>query len=91
VSIDDEARLLSREVVHILKEERERRGLSKYALSGRCGLSQQAIGYTERQITEPSLETIVRIALALDMSLPEVFMKARRRSDISKTDRGTSS
>ena len=78
------------EVVRILKEERERRGISKYALSGLCGLSQQAIGYTERQVTEPSLETIVRIAMALDLSLPEVFMKARKRSEGSRPTPGTS-
>ena len=38
---------LSERIVRLLRDERERRGLSKYAVEQRSGISQQMIGYVE--------------------------------------------
>jgi len=46
-------------IIQPLKEERERKGLSKYLVAQQSGLSQQAIGYMEKGNRIPSLETIL--------------------------------
>ena len=63
-------------VIRLLREERERRGLSKYVVAARSGLSQQTIGYVERGLTNPSFETIVRMADALGINLAGLIMQA---------------
>jgi transcriptional regulator with XRE-family HTH domain len=63
-------------IVRLLREEREARRLSKYAMAGRSGLSEQMIGYVERGLRQPSLETIVRMASALDVDLARVITRA---------------
>jgi transcriptional regulator with XRE-family HTH domain len=65
------------QVIRLLREERERRGMSKYALSARCGLAQQTISYMERGLRQPSFETILRIADAIGVNLEDVIKKAR--------------
>lgn len=66
------------EVVRLLREERERRGLSKYSLASRSGLSEQMIGYVERGLRNPSLETVVRIAAGLEIDLGDVIKRAHK-------------
>ncbi len=63
-------------VIRLLREERERRGLSKYVVAARSGLSQQTIGYVERELTNPSFETIVRMADAIHIDLAGLIMQA---------------
>jgi transcriptional regulator with XRE-family HTH domain len=62
--------------IRLLREERERRGLSKYVVAARSGLSQQTIGYVERELTNPSFETIVRMADAISIDLPGLIRQA---------------
>ena len=76
MSVERQAKLIASALVGILREERERQGLSKYAVAAKCGLSQQAIGYTEREETAPTLETVIRITLALDLPPTELFRRA---------------
>ena len=64
------------QVVRLLHEERERQGLSKYAMAERSGLSEQMIGYVERGMRRPSLETVVRMAAGLEVDLGEVIKRA---------------
>ena len=75
---DKSARALCDQIVRILREERERRGLSKYTVAQRCGLSQQMIGYVERGLRAPSLETVVRLAAGLEIDLADVIARASR-------------
>jgi len=63
--------------IRLLREERERRGLSKYALSAQCGIAQQSISYIERGMRQPSFETILRIADGIGVNLEDVLKKAR--------------
>lgn len=67
-----------RKIIQLLKEERERRGLSKYAVSQQSGLSQQAVGYMEKGHRIPSLETVLRIANAMDVDLSEIIKRAQK-------------
>jgi transcriptional regulator with XRE-family HTH domain len=65
-------------IIYLLKEERERRGLSKYVIAQKSGLSQQAIGYMEKGLRIPSLETVLRIAKAINVDLAEIIKRAQK-------------
>ena len=70
----EEARRLADDLER--SSERERLGLTKYAVSTRSGLSQQMIGYVERGMRNPSLETVVRLAAGLGVDLSEIIKLA---------------
>ena len=71
------------QIIRLLKEERERRGLSKYAVAQTSGLSQQAIGYMEEGQRIPSLETVLRVAKALGVDFAKIITQARK--ELSKS------
>ena len=75
---DKTHRAVCLQVIRLLQEERERRGLSKYVVAERAGLSQQMIGYVERGLRSPSLETIVRLAAGLEVDLAEIIRQAHQ-------------
>ena len=52
---------------------RERRGMSQRDLAEKAGVSQPAICQIETGATKPRLETVFRIANALDVCMPELF------------------
>jgi transcriptional regulator with XRE-family HTH domain len=72
-------RILCVEVVRLLHEERRRRKLSKYAIGERSGLSQQMISYVEREMRNPSFETIMRMADATGIDLEKIIARARKK------------
>lgn len=65
-------------VAQILRQERERQGLSMNLVAERAGLSQQMVSYVERDMRNPTLETLLRIAAALKIDLAEVLLRAQR-------------
>ena len=69
---------VSERVVRILRDERKRRKLSKYAMEQRVGISQQMVGYVERGERRPSLETALKMAAALDLDLGDVIKQAQK-------------
>ncbi|TVQ32435.1 MAG: XRE family transcriptional regulator [Phycisphaeraceae bacterium] len=52
-------------------------GESRYAISKRSGLAESQLSRLVRGLNTPSLETVERIAEALDM---EIILRPRRRS-----------
>ena len=44
----------------------------------RSGLSQQMVSYVERQMRNPTLETLLRIAAAIEIDLVDVLRKAKK-------------
>ena len=42
----------------------------------RAGLSQQMVSYVERQMRNPTLETLLRIAAAIDIDFVDVLKRA---------------
>jgi transcriptional regulator with XRE-family HTH domain len=66
------------QVARILREEREKRGLSMTVLAARAGLSRAMISFVEREIRNPSLETLLRIAHVLEMDLGKIITKANK-------------
>ena len=47
-------------------------------LAERAGLSQQSVSYVEREMRIPNLDTLLRIAIALDVDLSQVIAEATK-------------
>jgi len=69
-------RAVCAKIIRLLREERERRAISKYVMANRSGLSEQMIGYVERGLRNPSLETVVRMAAGLDIDFADIVRQA---------------
>jgi transcriptional regulator with XRE-family HTH domain len=65
-------------VAFLLKEEREKRGLSLNSLAEKAGLSRQTITFIEQELRTPTLDTLLRIATALEVDLETIIAKARK-------------
>ncbi len=65
-------------VARILREERQKRGLSMTVLAQRAGLSHAMISFVEREIRNPSLETLLRMTHALEVELWDVIRRASK-------------
>jgi len=72
----DLSRLISREVTRLLRDERIRRGFSMYRIAKKSGLSLQMISYVERGMRNPTLDTLLRIAAALNVDLSRLIKQA---------------
>lgn len=79
---DDLRDAINSQVARLLKEERAKRGLSLNLLAEKAGLSRQTVSYVEQEVQSPSLDTLLRITLALGVDLENVI--ARARKDASK-------
>jgi transcriptional regulator with XRE-family HTH domain len=64
------------EIIRLLRKERERQLLSKYAVAQRSGVSESMVGLVERGLRNPSLELILRLADGIDANLPKIIQKA---------------
>jgi transcriptional regulator with XRE-family HTH domain len=87
VSIQRDSEALCAQIYRLLREERERLGLSKYALAAKTGLSQQTIGYMERGLTSPSLDTVLRLVRGMEIDLAELLSAAEKRAKVKTVER----
>ena len=62
----------------LLRQERERRGVSMTRLAEMSGLSQGMISLVEHEHRNPSLDTLLRICIALEIDLSKVLSRAER-------------
>jgi transcriptional regulator with XRE-family HTH domain len=83
VSSDKFSDAISFQVACLLKEEREKRGLSLQVLAKKSKISRQTISYIEQEVQSPSLDTMLRITLALGVDLAKIIARAQKRA--SKT------
>lgn len=65
-------------VVLLLREEREKRGLSMNVVAQRSGLSHSIVSLIERDLRNPTLDTLLRISEAIEIDLGEIIMRARK-------------
>ena len=72
------AQVLCVQALALLKKERERRKLSKYFIAQESGLSPQMIGYVERGLRNPTLETVLRMAAAMNVDFEKILRQARK-------------
>ena len=70
-------------VIRLLREEREKRGLSMNVVAQRSGLSQSFVSLIERDLRNPTLDTLLRIADAIEIDLGEILIRARK--ELSKS------
>ena len=72
------AQALCVKAIALLQKERQRRKLSKYYIAQASGLSPQMIGYIERGMRNPTLETVLRIAEAMGVRFEHIIRRARK-------------
>jgi transcriptional regulator with XRE-family HTH domain len=71
-------------VVRILREEREKRGLSMNIVAQRSGLSHSIVSLVERDLRNPTLDTLPRIAEVLEIDLGKVITQATKTASETK-------
>ena len=64
------------QVIRILREAREKRGLSMNVLAQRAGLSQSIISLIERDLRNPTLDTLLRITHVMEVDLGKIITQA---------------
>lgn len=69
---------LRSDIIRLLREERERRKLSKYAVAQRSGVSQSMLSLVERGLRNPTMELLLRIADGIGTDLPHIIKQAQR-------------
>ena len=67
---------ICQEAIRLLRQERERRKLSKYAVAQRSGVSESMLSLVERGLRNPTLELMLRIADGVGADLPALIRKA---------------
>ena len=65
-------------VIQTLREEREKRGLSMNVVAQRAGLSHSIVSLVERDLRNPTLDTLLRITEAIEIDLGEIITRARK-------------
>lgn len=63
-----------------LRKERQHRQLSMSTVAERAGLSQQMVSYVERGLRNPTLDTLLRMTMAMKLDLAELLAAAQRKS-----------
>ena len=66
-------------LARLLRQERESLDMSVYRLAKKSGLSQQTIHNIENGTRNPTLDSLLRIASALGVDLPNLIRRASRR------------
>jgi len=87
---------IRRELVRLLREEREQRKLSNYAVCQRSGVSESMLSLVERGLRNPTVELMLRIADGIGANLPALIEKAtttvmKRKPPNSAARKGPSS
>ena len=68
---------LRADIIRRLKEERERRKLSCYAIAQKTGVSESMLSLVERGLRNPTMELLLRIADGIGANLPSIIKKAQ--------------
>ncbi len=67
-------------VIRLLREEREKRGLSMTIVAQRSGLSQSIVSLIERDLRNPTLDTLLRITEAIEVELGDILSQASKEA-----------
>lgn len=67
---------IRKEIVRLLRKEREQRRLSKYAVAQRSGVSESMVGLIERGLRNPSIELLLRLSDGVGVNLGTIIGKA---------------
>jgi transcriptional regulator with XRE-family HTH domain len=64
------------EIKRLLREARENQNLSMNQLAAKAGMSQQMVSYVERQMRQPTVDTLLRLTDALGLDPAQLFTQA---------------
>jgi len=78
VASDKSQQAVCTRIAQILRNEREKRSLSMNQVAERAGLSQQMVSYVERGMRNPTIETLLRMAAAIEVDLARVIERAQK-------------
>ena len=65
-------------MVRLLREKRIAKGLSMYAVAKRAHLSHSMVSRVEHELRRPTLDTLLRIAEAMEIDLWPLIKKAEQ-------------
>jgi transcriptional regulator with XRE-family HTH domain len=82
----DRSELLVRQVVLLLIQAREEKGISMNKLAWMADVSPKGIAFIEQGKNSPTLRNICRLADALEISLPTLFAVADEMVQRGKVD-----
>lgn len=71
-------------VIQLLREEREKRELSMNVVAQRSGLSHSIVSLIERDLRNPTLDTLLRIAESMEIDLGEIISQAAKIASAQK-------
>lgn len=81
---DSTVKMLCAAVTQAIKKERLRQNLSMNALAERAGLSQQMVSYIERGMRNPTLDTLFRLSIAMEIDLFLLIKDAAQDHSLEK-------
>ena len=64
-------------VAQILRKERQKRGLSLANVATKAGLSYQMVSFVEKEMRNPTLDTVLRISAALEIDMAKIIRHAQ--------------
>jgi transcriptional regulator with XRE-family HTH domain len=67
-------------VISLLREERQKQGMSQKTLALAAGMSRTGIRHVESAKFHPTLYTLLKIATALEIELPRLLRIAQRQA-----------
>lgn len=67
---------IRKEIIRLLREERDRRKLSNYVVAQNSGVSESMLSLVERELRNPTMELMLRIADGIGADLPALIKKA---------------
>lgn len=73
-------------VGEVIAELRNKKGISQEVLSGLADIGRTHLSAIERGERKPTLETLYRIACALDMKMSDVMIVLENRLEKAKAD-----
>lgn len=71
----NEAQIISDEVVRLLREDREAKGISNYQISQLTGLGEGTLSLIDRLKSQPSFHVLIMMATATGADLPGIIKK----------------
>ncbi len=74
------------EVVQILRQERKRKAISMTRLAEKSGLSQSMVSLVERDLRNPTLDTLLRLTDVLELELSDILVRAKAAAKLHATE-----
>ena len=78
VPVNQMPEAISLQIARLLKEEREKQGISLNLLAQKAGLNRQTVAFIEQGLRNPTLNTLFRLTSAMDVEPEKIIARARK-------------